>query len=222
MRFRALATDYDGTIATRGRLPPDVRAALVRWREAGRALVLVTGRELGDLGRACPELELFDRVVGENGAVLNRPPTGETVLLSEPVADALVVGLRHRGVVPFGVARAILAAARASAAGIEATARELGVPMSLSFNKSSVMVLPPGVDKASGLYAALAELGARAGETVGFGDAENDLPFLRVCGMSVAVANAVPELREQADRVTSSAEGAGVREVIDELLATDR
>ncbi len=218
MHLRALATDYDGTIATSGRLPPDVRGVLARWRETGRALVLVTGRELGDLARVCPELDLFDRVIVENGAVLHRPRTGETVLLCDPVPDALILAMRRRALVPFGVGRAILAMGRAHADAVEATARELGLPVSLSFNKSSVMVLPAGVDKASGLRSALGELGVDLADTVAFGDAENDLPFMRACGLSVAVANALPELKSAADRVAAAAEGAGVREVVEALL----
>jgi len=43
--------------------------ALERFRKSGRKLILVTGRELEDLESVFPRLELFDRVVAENGAV---------------------------------------------------------------------------------------------------------------------------------------------------------
>jgi hydroxymethylpyrimidine pyrophosphatase-like HAD family hydrolase len=220
MLYQALATDYDGTIATAGRLPAATRAALLRWRESGRALVLVTGRELNDLTRVCPELDLFDLVVVENGAVLHRPLTAETVLLCEPVADELLLGLRRAGV-PFGVGRAILATARTHADAVSRLAIELGVGVSLSYNKSSVMILPAGVDKASGLEAALAELGLEAAATVGVGDAENDLAFMAVCGLAVAVANALPDVRSSAGRTTVGAEGEGVVELVDGLLVAD-
>ena len=44
MIFRALACDYDGTLASQDRISPEVRVALERAREAGLRLVLVTGR----------------------------------------------------------------------------------------------------------------------------------------------------------------------------------
>jgi hydroxymethylpyrimidine pyrophosphatase-like HAD family hydrolase len=56
---------------------------------------------------------------------------------------------------------------------------------------------------------------------VGIGDAENDQALLRSCGFGVAVANAVPLLKQQADLVTQAADGEGVAELATRLLATD-
>ena len=99
--------------------------------------------------------------------------------------------------------------------------RELGLNLQITFNKGAVMVLTAGISKASGLHAALDRLGISALDCVGIGDAENDLPFLDACGMTVAVANAVPALRERADLITEGARGAGVAELVDRILATD-
>ena len=41
MRYPALCTDYDGTLATHGRLLPDTESALERLRASGRRLVMV-------------------------------------------------------------------------------------------------------------------------------------------------------------------------------------
>src|SRR5579884_3557315 len=83
------------------------------------------------------------------------------------------------------------------------------------------MVLPPGVNKATGLGTALKELRLSLHNTVGVGDAENDHAFLRVCECAVAVANALPAIKEQVDLVTSGADGAGVVELIEALLRDD-
>ena len=83
------------------------------------------------------------------------------------------------------------------------------------------MVLPPQVNKATGLAAALDELKLSAHNTVGVGDAENDHAFLAACECAVAVANALPALKERADLVTRRDHGAGVVELIDRLLADD-
>ena len=61
MRYHAVACDYDGTLAKDGVLDETTLAALVRTKESGRKLLLVTGRELPDLRRVCPNLDLFDR-----------------------------------------------------------------------------------------------------------------------------------------------------------------
>jgi hypothetical protein len=64
-------------------------------------------------------------------------------------------------------------------------------------------------------------LGLSADEVMAIGDAENDFPFLRMSGLSVAVANAIPALKKEAQLVTKSERGAGVAEAIAHLLAID-
>src|SRR5207248_1459381 len=56
---------------------------------------------------------------------------------------------------------------------------------------------------------------------VGVGDAENDHAFLSRCECAVAVANALPALQARADFVTRGERGAGVAELIEELIASD-
>ncbi|MBV8689818.1 MAG: HAD family phosphatase, partial [Candidatus Eremiobacteraeota bacterium] len=66
MRYLALATDFDGTLAHDSRVSQNAIDALKRLRESGRHLVLVTGRILPDLEREFSALELFDFIVAEN------------------------------------------------------------------------------------------------------------------------------------------------------------
>ena len=89
------------------------------------------------------------------------------------------------------------------------------------FNKGAVMVLPSGVNKATGLAAALAALGI-ADNVVAVGDAENDHALLAAVKLGVAVANAVPSLKEQAAFVTTGDHGRGVIELIEQLLGDNR
>src|SRR5262249_43844053 len=60
-----------------------------------------------------------------------------------------------------------------------------------------------------------------AHEVVGVGDAENDHAFLGLCECAAAVDNALPAIKERVDLVTQGARGAGVTELIDELIADD-
>src|SRR5262245_56488642 len=84
MHYLALATDFDGTIACEGRVEPEVTAALRRVTASGRRLVMVTGRELGELLELYPHVEIFDRLVVENGALLYTPATKTSRTLSPP------------------------------------------------------------------------------------------------------------------------------------------
>jgi hydroxymethylpyrimidine pyrophosphatase-like HAD family hydrolase len=221
--YRVLATDYDGTLAEDGVVSANTIAALQRARASGRSLVLVTGRELDDLLRTFPAADLFDIVVAENGALLYTPkpaPPRERPLTAPPPAS-FAKTLAARGVEPLSCGRIIVATREPHEQVVLETIREMGLELEVIFNKGAVMVLPSGVDKASGLVAALAELGGSADGTVGVGDAENDLSLLGACGLGVAVANAVPALKERADLVTRQPRGAGVVELIDQMLMND-
>jgi len=88
-------------------------------------------------------------------------------------------------------------------------------------NRRDLLVLPPGVSKATGLAAALAELGLTASHVVSVGDAENDLPMIECSGLGAAVANAVPLLKQAAQLVLTHRAGRGVRELADRMLRDD-
>ncbi len=219
MIFRAFATDYDGTIARDGIVDASTIAALGRLRAAACKLVLVTGRELEDLSQCMPRMDLFDLIVAENGALLHRPATQETRMLAEPAPEAFIARLREMGVDPLSVGRSIVATTVPNDVKIQMVIDELGLDHEIILNKGSVMVLPYGTSKESGLRAALDELGILPSATVAAGDAENDLPFLNLCGMTVAVANALPVLKQHAHLVTKGSHGEGVAELIDRWLA---
>src|SRR5262249_44147334 len=109
MRYHALACDYDGTIALDGRVNERTIEALIDVKKSGRKLILVTGRELDDLGRVFHRMDLFDRIVAENGALLYRPETREEQTLGERPSDEFVRELARRGVDAISVGRVIVA-----------------------------------------------------------------------------------------------------------------
>lgn len=221
MRYLALVADYDGTLATDDRLSDAAALALGRLRVSGRRTILVTGRRLGDLLRVCPHLELFDLVVTENGAVVYDPRSQESSVLANPPGGRLVERLRERGVEPLEVGSVVVATQEAHRTVVLDVIRELGLELQLIFNRTALMVLPAGVNKATGLEWALRKLGLSRHEVVGVGDAENDHSFLERCECAMAVANAVPSLKEVAAFVTRGSNGDGVTELIDEVIAND-
>ncbi|MGA9114713.1 MAG: HAD family hydrolase [Candidatus Dormiibacterota bacterium] len=220
MRFRALACDFDGTIATDGAVAPATLTALEGVRASGRKLLLVTGRTGPQLEAVFGEWDVFDRVVLENGALLVDPSTGVERLLCAPVSGHLVHELRRRGVAPT-VGRAICAAGVGHLETIRGAIRDLDLPLHTVVNRGGVVVLPVGVSKASGTDSALREVGETASACVAAGDAENDLPMLGLAGCGVAVANALAEVKAASDLVTSRPDGAGIVELAAGLLADD-
>jgi HAD superfamily hydrolase (TIGR01484 family) len=222
MYLVALATDYDGTLAHHGRVDAQTIAALERVKASGRKLLMVTGRELPDLKRVFERFDLFDVIVAENGSLLYFLETQEERTLAAAPPPELVEALRARGVHPLSVGRGIIATWEPNEATVLDCIRAMGLEWQIIFNKGAVMVLPPGVNKATGLAAALDALELSPLNVLTIGDAENDHAFLTSSGCSVAVANALQAVKETADVVTAADHGAGVIEAIDALLADER
>jgi hydroxymethylpyrimidine pyrophosphatase-like HAD family hydrolase len=221
MRYQALAADYDGTLASDGRIADSTAAMLRRVADTGRRLVLVTGRELPELMHICPQLDLFNRVVAENGALLYSPQTQQSRALAPPPPGEFIEELKRRNVTPLSIGTCIVATFYPHQDVVLDVIRELGLQLQVIFNKGAVMVLPAGVDKASGLKAALLELGLSGHNVVALGDGENDHALLSSVGYSVAVGNAVPMLKKFAYRNVDAAAGAGCEQIMAELIAND-
>jgi HAD superfamily hydrolase (TIGR01484 family) len=220
MRYLALAADYDGTLASDGAVAKDTVRALENLKASGRRLLLVTGRHLRDLQLAFADLELFDRIIAENGAVLYTPASREERVLAEAPKKEFLDALRSAEV-RFEVGRAIVCSQTPAEITILEVIKRLGLDYQLIFNRGAVMVLPSGVNKASGLRAGLEDLRLSLHNVVAIGDAENDHALLSQSEFGVAVANALPALRETADLVTKSDNGAGVLELAEQLLKDD-
>jgi hydroxymethylpyrimidine pyrophosphatase-like HAD family hydrolase len=218
MKFDALATDYDGTIAHHGVVDQATTDALLRAKAAGLRLIMVTGRELADLFNTFAHSDIFDRIVAENGAVLYDPAAQTSEIIAPPPPPALVERLRKASV-PVSVGHSIVATVEPFEHEMLAAIHDLGLEWHIIFNKGAVMALPADVTKATGLAPALAALGISHHRTIGVGDAENDQAFLRACGLAVAVANALPSVKDMAHVVTDGRHGIGVAELIDRAIA---
>ena len=221
MRYLVLITDYDGTLAKDGRVSEASVTAMTRLRSSGRRVILVTGRRMDDLAAACGCLDSFDFVVAENGAVLYEPATRGLTLLAKPPPSRLLAKLRAMAVEPLEVGEVILATRVPHENAVTEALREIGLECQVTFNRGAVMILPSGVNKASGVKEALRRLGLSPHESVGIGDAENDHSFLNLCECAVAVADAIESIKEIAAFVTARGNGDGVVEVIDGLIADD-
>jgi hydroxymethylpyrimidine pyrophosphatase-like HAD family hydrolase len=216
----ALATDYDETLADHGQLSETTFEALKRFKDTGRRLIMVTGRELPDLKSICPYLDIFDRIVVENGALLYNPATRAERDLA-PAPPPILIDRLQRSGIPLSVGRSILATREPHEQTVLEVIRELGLEAEIIFNKGAVMVLPSGINKASGLLAACEELGISPHNLVAIGDAENDHAFLQAAGCGVAVANALPAVKATAAFVTNAARGAGVAELMARIEVED-
>jgi HAD superfamily hydrolase (TIGR01484 family) len=243
MRFLAFASDYDGTLANNGRIDRRALKALEELKQSGRKLILVTGRELDDLMAVFPQARIFDSIIAENGALLFYPaeksnpgprpalpqkaaseenPQDKIIVLTDPPPREFVTRLRQRRVAPLAVGHAIVATSLKHKRTVVSTILEMDLDLHVIMNKESVMVLPTGVTKGTGLRVVLDDLGIAPHNVVAVGDAENDDSLLSMCGFSVAVANAIPSLKRRAHKTTRQRHGAGVVEIIEQIMQSDR
>jgi hydroxymethylpyrimidine pyrophosphatase-like HAD family hydrolase len=209
--FRAVALDYDGTLAD-GVVAPATLAALTEARARGIRVILVTGRIMSELRAAFPEVdENMDAVVAENGALL--VTHGGVRLLAAPIGRPVSAALTGRGVAHRS-GQVLVAGAAADEPAVLEVVRELGLDCRLVRNRGELMVLPAGVTKGAGLLEALRELGLSPHNAIGVGDAENDHSLLDACEVGVAVANAVEALRAHADMTLARPDGEGVADLL--------
>src|SRR5260370_13026470 len=109
MRFLAFASDYDGTLAWKGKMERQTLKALDALKQTGRKLILVTGRELPELLKIFPQAGIFDSVVAENGGLLYSPASSAMKLLAHPPSPEFVQRLRQKAEAPLSVWHSIAA-----------------------------------------------------------------------------------------------------------------
>ncbi|HET7874394.1 MAG TPA: HAD hydrolase family protein [Methylomirabilota bacterium] len=213
MLLKALACDFDGTLASEDRIGPEALDALVRAREAGLRLILVTGRTFFELTRVCDRLDLFEAAVAENGAVLYFPGAAMIRDQGPPPPKRLLAELDRRGIL-YQAGRVIVGVARVDEPRVREALVAVGVTRDLVYNRAALMLLPSGVSKGTGVRRVLGFLGLSFHDVLGLGDAENDLEFFEACGWSGCPADAVEAIRTRADWVFPGADGQAVAAAI--------
>jgi hydroxymethylpyrimidine pyrophosphatase-like HAD family hydrolase len=203
---RVLALDLDGTIAENDTIDADVAAAIRQGRDTGLLTVLVTGRTLSDLDARLSGPALFDAIVAENGAVLRLPHLPSITLTRGPDLRFLTELSRQR--IPHHRGECVVDADASIAPQIIEIIRHLELPLAITFNLGRLMVLPNGVDKASGLQEALWRLRASVHNAIAVGNAQNDHEMLEACEIGAAVAWGSEALRRGADEIVPG-EGPG-------------
>jgi hydroxymethylpyrimidine pyrophosphatase-like HAD family hydrolase len=217
MYCRVFACDFDGTVATNGQLVPEAAAALAAARTRGFTTLLVTGRVHEEIDNLCADLSMFDAVVAENGAIVCLPALGRTIRLGTPPPAQFLGELRAKGV-PFQAGAVVIGTWEPHTHEVFDLVRQAGLDSQLVFNRSAVMLLPAGINKAIGVRRALEEIGRSEHNLVAFGDAENDLPLFAIAEMAVAARGSVPGVAAIADERLSRQDAPAVAQYIHRVL----
>src|SRR3954454_22331871 len=220
LQYAAIATDGDRTLLKAGRMENEVVAALKRYRDAGGRLFLVTGETVEELDEF-PHIDLFDRVICENGPVIYHPATGEEKVLCPGPPRVVQEALSKACGKKINFGHVLISTKSGEEKHIREVVTGLKLDWNVIRNRKDLLVLPKGIDKVSGLAHVLEDFGLKPSQVAAIGDAENDAVMLDFCGLGVAVADAVPGLKKHAKLITKSGAGRGVIELVDRLLADD-
>ncbi len=155
----------DGTIAHDGKVDEQTIAALERLKKSGRKLILVTGaRAAGPAHHIRPHGPVSTCRDGKRRDDLQPRDEGNAGTGRSRRRRSFTSGFASRGVWPLSVEHVIVATFEPHDKTVFDTIREFGLELQVIFNKGAVMVLPSGVNKATGLVAALRAVGAVAAQ----------------------------------------------------------
>ncbi len=221
MYYKVVALDLDGTIAMHDQVEQETWTVLRAVKEAGYAIVLVTGRHLAAIDALGSFEDLCEAIVAEDGAAILFPSTQSVLLPFGQLAPEVWSKLKALDI-PLEKGTAIVSTWTPHDQAVMQVLSDTGFAASIEFNKGAVMVMPPGATKGTGLLVALEEMGYSPHNVIAFGDAENDRSLFQQVELAVAVENATPGIKALADVHLAHSNGKGVRTFLRSLLEDAR
>jgi len=246
------AIDLDDTLLrSDGTVSPNTVEQLMRWQQAGRQIVIATGRPPRSIGHALPEALHLVPWVCYNGAEIrlrdeciytNHIPAVDTQAIIEQLQEVMpdaLIGLEIAGnlylnrhaqrTTPYEVADLAMLAQPAAKVLVFSETREALAPLTFDVPATAqplysvryphfIQILATNCNKATALQHLVSQMDKQLSQVVAFGDDTNDVEMIAMCGLGVAVANAVDEVKAVADQITTTNEEEGVATVLAQLL----
>jgi phosphoglycolate phosphatase (TIGR01487 family) len=213
----AVGVDYDRTLTDNFlEISKEGIESLKLARKHGLKIILVSGRVTDFMMKLNKKYDIADVLVAENGAVLFFQKENKKILTSNN--DLNLRTLLHNTDFPMEFGEVIASTKVEYEKKLLKTIDIKKINIRLIRNVDSIMLLPPNVDKGTGILKALEILGIDKKNLAVIGDGENDMEMFSVAGVKVAVANAVKILKRNADIVCKNPYGEGVSEFIGTIL----
>jgi len=219
-RIRLVLSDYDRTFTDATlRVEPGLVNAILRLKRQGVIFSIVSGRKYDFMADLYQSLNgVVDSFIAENGCV-GYAMGGKHFIAKSDGRDRLLSGLRELEI-PYDAGEVVVSIHRSFE-------RPLGRLMEafphlhMVRNVDSIMVLPEGVSKATGIKWLMDVYDIMPRELACIGDAENDLEMRSLCEMMGAVCNALPIVKQESDYVCKQSFGCGLQEFL-EYIETRR
>jgi len=219
--MKAIAVDIDGTITDPTRkVGISALRALRKAESVGVPVILVTGNILCFTRAASVLIGTSGGLVAENGGVIYSK--GEVRVLGD-IKKAEKAYKHLKGL--YSVDKVQFSDFRVSEVAIWRTVPEDVIKdvlkdfdVEVYDTRFAIHLTDPCVNKGSSLRIVAEDMGIKTRDIMAIGDSENDIDFLKVAGLKVAVANADPELKGIADYVTTRKYGDGVAEALEKFI----
>ena len=247
-KYQVIALDLDGTLLTSNKtISPRTMAVLQQCMENGMQPVIVTGRARSSIPALLPpefpvipwvcshgaEVYLDGSRIAEN--LINVPLARKIAQIAQALAPEMKVSTVMDGIwyatLPIGIPHVIADLSTAIDRPVPKIVCDLSQSPDVDALRSTLPdgcrliiaahlgeIVASGVSKTSALRGLLRDWGLTLDDAVAFGDHLPDLDMIAACGLGVAMGNAVPEVKEAADLVTSSCDEDGIAEILETLL----
>ena len=219
--MKAIAVDIDGTITDKNRkICINAINAIRKAEKNGYPVILVTGNILCAARMVAIMVGTSGGIVGENGGIIQTRKR-ELVLGNIEKCKPAYQFLKSK----YEVHKTEFSDLRLSEIAIR---REIDVnivkgtvkdfDVEVYDTKFAIHLTDPLINKGKSLEMVAKDMGISPDEILAVGDSENDLEFLEVAGLKVAVSNADEELKKNIDYVTKKPYGDGTAEAIEKFI----
>jgi len=216
--IRLVLSDYDRTFTDATlRVEPGLVDAIERLKRDGVIFSIVSGRKYSFMFELYQELSgTVDSFVAENGCIGYANGLKHFIARVEG-RELMLDQLRELGV-PFDAGEVVVSVHRSFEPQVNRAIE--GFPyLHAVRNVDSLMILPGGVSKATGIKWLMGVYGLTTEEMACIGDAENDLEMRGLCALMGAVANALPAVKQESDYVCRQSFGCGLKEFLEYIEA---
>lgn len=226
-KFKAFAVDIDGTLTENGGGAIHL-AALAKLRhleKLGYHVIYVSGRSSIEAYVLAVFGGTTKIAVGENGGAITIAPQEHRLLASKEkcmqgynLLKKSLDGVEIKPVFPR-MTEVVMERTFDLTQG-QKILEENNLELYLSDSKYAYHINEKGMNKATGLKAALQMLKLGPEQAVAIGDSDTDIPMFDACGYSIALGHAEENVKTSAKQVVKGREGTGLVEAID-LVALD-
>jgi phosphoglycolate phosphatase (TIGR01487 family) len=214
--IKAIVVDIDGTLTDMSR---HINLEAVREiRQMPIPVILSSGNVICFVRAASKLLGASDMMIGENGGVVLAGYDAKAIVLADIVQCRLARDLLKKefpNLEPLDETyrKSELAFRRnIDTAKAKRIVAESYPELEIVDTQFALHLKHRDVNKATGMRKIAEIMGIEARNFAAMGDSENDLPMLKEAGLAIAVGNASPELKAEADYVSKAPYGEGAAE----------